>query len=206
MDVDVLCKVVLIVVLTIFSIIRIRYQRLAKQARLRTVIAESRKYSIFLSVLICYEVLTLFLWLFYPEAIAFGSITLPFWLRYIGVVLGISALLLFVWVHQNLGQYFAVQLRITERHALIDTGPYRWVRHPMYTAFYILHVASFLLSANWFIGITWTAGLTIVLWLRVKREETMMREVFGVDYISYMEMTGRFLPRASLWMPLNRKK
>src|SRR4030042_4633477 len=122
MDVDILCKVVLIVVFTLFSIIRIQYQRLAKKAKIRTVIAESKKYSIFLSVLICYEVLTLFLWLLYPEAIAFGSITIPLWLRYIGVVLGIVALLLFIWVHQNLGKYFAIQLRITSGHALIDTG------------------------------------------------------------------------------------
>lgn len=205
MDVDILCKVVLIVVFTIFSIIRIQYQRLAKKAQLRTIIEESKKYSIFLSILICYEVLTLFLWLLYPEAIVFGSITMSSWLRYIGVALGIGALLLFVWVHQNLGKYFTNQLRITAGHTIINTGPYRWVRHPMYTAFYILHVASFLLSANWFIGVTWTAGLTIIMFLRVKREETMMLEAFGEHYLSYMERTGRFLPRTSLWIPFNRK-
>lgn len=206
MDVDLLCKIVLIVVFTLFSIIRIQYQRLAKKAKLPTVIAESKKYSVFLSILICYEVLTLFLWLFYPQAIAFGGITIPTWLRYIGIVLGIGALLLFVWVHRNLGKYFAVKLRITEGHALINTGPYRWVRHPMYTAFYILHIASFLLSANWFIGITWTAGLTVILFLRIKREESMMLETFGEDYLSYMKITGRFLPRMSLWIPFARKK
>jgi protein-S-isoprenylcysteine O-methyltransferase Ste14 len=205
MDVDILCKVILIVVFTLFSIIRIQYQRLAKKAKLRTIIEESKKYSIFLSILICYEVFTLFLWLLYPEAIAFGSITMSSWLRYIGVVLGIGALLLFVWVHQNLGKYFTTKLRITAGHNIINTGPYRWVRHPMYTAFYILHVASFLLSANWFIGVTWTAGLTIIMFLRVKREEAMMLDAFGEHYLSYMERTGRFLPRASLWIPFNRK-
>ena len=206
MDIELLWKVVLILVFTAFSIIRIQYQRAAQKARLRTVIRESKKYSIFLSVLICYEVFTLFLWLLFPEAIAFAALSLPLWLRFAGVALGVSALLLFAWVHRNLGRYFAIYLRITEGHSLVNTGPYRWIRHPMYTAFYILHIASFLLSANWFIGVTWTAGLTVIMLLRVKREEVMMIEAFGEHYRLYMEKTGRFLPRVSFGSLFDREK
>ena len=206
MNVEILCKIVLIVVFTLFSVIRIRYQYLATRARLRTVIVESKRYSIFLSILICYEVGTLFLWLLYPQAIAFGRMDLALWLRYAGIILGIAALLLFVWVHQNLGKYFAIRLRMAEGHTIINTGPYRWVRHPMYTAFAILHIASFLLSANWFIGVTWTFGLTLILLLRVRREETMMLRMFGGHYALYMEKTGCFLPRALERASFSRKK
>lgn len=65
----------------------------------------------------------------------------------------------------------------------------------MYTAFYLLHLAAFLLTANWFIGVTWIAGLTAIIFLRVSREEAMLLAKFGEAYNSYAENTGRFLPR-----------
>jgi protein-S-isoprenylcysteine O-methyltransferase Ste14 len=65
----------------------------------------------------------------------------------------------------------------------------------MYTAFFLLHIAAFLLTANWFIGVTWIAGLTAIIFLRIRREEEMLLARFGEAYKSYMENTGRFLPR-----------
>ena len=61
--------------------------------------------------------------------------------------------------------------------------------------FYVQHIAVFFLTANWFIGVTWLAGLTIIILIRVKREEAMLLARFGEKYDSYMERTGRFLPR-----------
>ena len=84
---------------------------------------------------------------------------------------------------------------------LVTDGPYRWIRHPMYTAFYVLHIAVFFLTANWFIGLTWLAGLTIIIVLRVKREEAMLLARFGDKYNSYMERTGRFLPHINRTKP-----
>lgn len=75
----------------------------------------------------------------------------------------------------------------------------------MYTAFYVLHIAVFFLTANWFIGVTWLAGLTVILLLRVKREEAMLLARFGDQYGTYMERTGRFLPRISSGEPRSRR-
>jgi protein-S-isoprenylcysteine O-methyltransferase Ste14 len=188
-------KIILILIYCIFSIIRIRYQLRARKAGLITVISESRKYSILLSVFICYEVITLFLFLLYPESLDFAALPLPLWLQILGVIIGIAALLLFVWVHRHLGKNFSINLKISNKQQLVDTGPYRRVRHPMYTAFYLLHIAAFLITANWFIGITWIAGLTIIIFLRIGREEKMMLGIFGNRYRSYMRRTGRFLPK-----------
>jgi protein-S-isoprenylcysteine O-methyltransferase Ste14 len=85
-------------------------------------------------------------------------------------------------------------LKIKDSQELVTDGPYRWIRHPMYTAFFVLHVAAFLLTANWFIGLTWMSGLTAIIFLRVKREEAMLLSAFGSEYRSYMENTGRFVP------------
>ncbi len=187
-------KIALIAVYTAFSIIRIEYQRRAKRAGQRTVIEESRKYSVWLSVLICYEVLTFFIYLLAPGLLSWASLELYVWLRWLGLALAVAALGLFVWVHQHLGSNFSMTLRIVDRHTLTVTGPYRWVRHPMYTAFVVLHVAAFLMTANWFIGITWMAGLAAVISLRMKREEAMMLETFGQEYEVYMHRTGRLTP------------
>lgn len=189
-------KIVLILIFTAFSIIRIRYQVKARKAGYVTVISESRKYSIFLSLLICYEVFTLFLFLLYPQALAFANINIPLWLQFLGLFIGTGALALFIWVHRNLGKNFSINLKLFSDQELIETGPYRWVRHPMYTAFYLLHLAAFLLTANWFIGVTWIAGLTVIIVLRVDREEKMMLEMFGDRYRAYMSRTGRFLPKS----------
>lgn len=194
MDAEFVFKLVLIVEFSAFSILRIRYYRLARKAGQPTVVEESRAYSIILSVFICYEVATFFLYLFRPSALAWARITMNEWPRAAGAALGAVALLLFLWVHHSLGENFSQTLRIKDRHTLVTAGPYRTVRHPMYTAFALLHVSVFFLTANWFIGVTWTAGLVAIIALRIRREEAMMMAHFGEAYASYVTRTGRFLP------------
>ena len=198
MDSELVFKIILIVQFSVFSIVRIEYQRAVKRAGYKTMMEESVRYLILLFLLIFYEVITLFIYLLYPELISWAAIPIPVWLRWIGVALGILAISLFIWIHRHLGKSFSMKLRIKERQALVTSGPYQWVRHPMYAAFYLLHISSFLLTANWFIGLTWLAGLTIIIALRVKREETMMVSRFGEQYISYMKRTGRFFPVVKL--------
>ena len=195
MSIEVTCKVVLICLYSIFSIIRIEYYRRAKKAGYKTVIEERSRYSIWLSIFISYGVFTFFLFILFPEVLSWAAIQLPVWARIIGVATGIAALLWFVWVHQSLGNNLSAKLRIKDQQVLVIDGPYRWIRHPMYSAFYLLHIAVFFLTANWFIGLTWLAGLTIIIFLRVKREEKMLLERFGDQYVSYMERTGKFVPR-----------
>ena len=52
--------------------------------------------------------------------------------------------------------------------------------------------------ANWFIGVTWLVGLTLIIAFRVKREEEMMANRFGKQYLIYMKHTGRFMPPVKL--------
>ncbi len=195
MEIDLICKVVLIVLYSLFSIIRIEYYRRVRKSGLKTVIEEKRHYSVWLSIFICYEVFTFFAYILFPETLAWGALTLPSWLRLTGAFLGMLALLWFIWIHQTLGHNLSVGLKIKDAQNLVTNGPYRWVRHPMYTAFYVLHVAAFFLTANWFIGVTWIAGLSAIIFLRVRREETMLLNRFGDAYETYMKQTGRFLPR-----------
>ena len=56
-------------------------------------------------------------------------------------------------------------------------------------------LAFFLVSANGFIGLFWLGPFTVLLVVRVPREEAVMREKFGDTYRAYERRTGRFLPR-----------
>ena len=73
-------------------------------------------------------------------------------------------------------------------------GPYRWIRHPLYDSAALLTVAVSLIAANWFLFVTGVVlfGLLII---RTRTEEANLVARFGDSYRTYMERTGRFLPR-----------
>lgn len=122
------------------------------------------------------------------------SIPLPTWLRSVGVGLGFLSLILLTWVQHTLGRYWSSSLQLRGEHVLVTRGPYRWIRHPMYSAIFAFFVAGCLVSANWLFVLLAVAA-TITLYARISKEEAMMLERFGEEYRTYMQRTGRLLPR-----------
>jgi protein-S-isoprenylcysteine O-methyltransferase Ste14 len=186
-------QIALCILYSCYTLLRTHYRRVARRPWIP---ARQRGLdSILLAILIPYEVLGFAVYLLAPEWLAWGALPLLPWLRWAGLVPGVAGLGLFWWTHHSLGANFARSLQIRAGHSLVMSGPYRWVRHPMYAAFYLLHLAAFFLSANALLGVTWIAGLTLVLGVRVRREERMMLDAFGLAYRQYMAQTGRFPPR-----------
>ena len=107
------------------------------------------------------------------------------------------AIALYGWTHKTLDGNWSNVLEIRENHKLITAGPYRHVRHPMYTAFWLWVIFQGPLLSNaavWLVGIvTWA----ITYCLRVADEEQMMIEQFGRQYEQYMRKTGRLWPKLS---------
>ncbi len=132
-----------------------------------------------------------------PQLMQWSALPFPFWLRWFGFFIGVIALVLFFWVLRSLGQNFSTTLTINKAQTLVIHGPYHWVRHPMYTAFVLLWVGFFILSTNWCIGLTGILGFVWAIVVRTPKEEQMMIERFGEEYITYMKCTGRYLPRWS---------
>ncbi|HSB03531.1 MAG TPA: isoprenylcysteine carboxylmethyltransferase family protein [Anaerolineales bacterium] len=130
-----------------------------------------------------------------PHLMKWSALPLPFWLRWFGFFIGLTALIIFFAVLQALGQNFSTTLTVKKDQTLVTQGPYQWVRHPMYTSFVLLWVGYFLLSTNWFIGLTGILGFALAIVVRTPKEEQMMIERFGYEYIAYMKRTGRYLPR-----------
>jgi protein-S-isoprenylcysteine O-methyltransferase Ste14 len=132
---------------------------------------------------------------FLTSWIDFASISLPVWVRWVGEVVTCAGIVLFGWAHVALGRNWTAVLALSKEHEMVEGGPYRRVRHPMYSAFFIIGIGFTLLSANWLAGIFYLVPLTVMYAARVSLEEKMMLDRFGEVYREYMKRTGRLLPR-----------
>ncbi len=98
-------------------------------------------------------------------------------IAWLGILPMATALWLFRRSHADLGRNWSISLEVREQHALVKSGVYRLVRHPMYSSFFLLGVAQMLLLANWFAGLAGVMGAGILFGFRVRREEQMMLEL-----------------------------
>ncbi len=116
------------------------------------------------------------------------------WQGWVGLVVMLAALYLFYETHRQLGRNWSVTLETRKKHELVDTGLYGYVRHPMYSAFWLLAVAQAILLPNFVGGLSGVVGWGILFFLRVGREERLMIDTFGRDYANYMNRTKRVIP------------
>jgi len=191
---DALFRLLLTILIVVVGVVRVYYQRQARHA------GPSKQFESTANIATrsaggLVAIAALVLRVAKPEWLAWSS--MPLWpvLRWTGVVVGFAATLLLVWAHRTLGKNFTGTLHLRAEHTLVTSGPYHWIRHPMYTALLSIALAFFLLSANWFIGAMFIGGLTAVIATRMPKEEQVMASRFGSDCQSYAARTGRLLPR-----------
>ena len=115
-------------------------------------------------------------------------------LAWLGILVFAGSLALFHRVHQELGRSWSVTLELRDNHALITHGLYGYMRHPMYTAFWLWAVAQALLLPNWIAGLSGLVGFGILFFARVDHEERMMLDAFGDAYRAYAARTKRIIP------------
>ena len=115
-------------------------------------------------------------------------------LAWLGLVCAVAALVMFRLTHKALGRNWSISLEVREDHRLITDGVYQYVRHPMYTSFWLWAVAQALLLPNWFAGLAGIVGFGTLFLGRVGQEEQMMVDSFGDAYRAYMERTRRIIP------------
>ncbi len=136
----------------------------------------------------------LLVYMIHPRWMAWSALSLPPWLRWIGAGLGFAAWPLIYWMFSSLGRNVTDTVVLRKEHRLVTEGPYRWVRHPMYSFSFLLFVGFSLLTANWFIGLMGLLALTLLV-VRTPIEEAKLIDEFGDAYRAYRKRTGRFLPR-----------
>ncbi|MFX1475115.1 MAG: isoprenylcysteine carboxylmethyltransferase family protein [Promethearchaeota archaeon] len=126
--------------------------------------------------------------------LSWTQLPFPEWLRWLGVSLCLGAIPFLVWVHRTLGKHWKTTLKVAQDHSLVTSGPYRRVRHPMYTVLITFNIGLSLISANLFVVIGFLL-LILLTFARIPLEERMLLDQFGEEYRAYMQRTGRLLPR-----------
>lgn len=126
---------------------------------------------------------------------AFADYGFKPWMGWVGLLVEAGFLSLFYASHKQLGKNWSVSLEIRDKHKLVTDGLYRYVRHPMYSSFWLWAIAQFFLLPNWVAGLAGLIGVAILYFFRVGKEEAMMRQTFGQAYDDYAARTGRVVPR-----------
>lgn len=118
----------------------------------------------------------------------------PNWLRWLGFIFLVTGILLLRSAHHHLGLSFSSFVAFKEDQSFVQTGPYRYIRHPIYTAYVLNYIGGGLLSANILLTVIPVVGFILMIIFRIGEEEEMLLEEFGDQYREYMTRTGRFLP------------
>jgi protein-S-isoprenylcysteine O-methyltransferase Ste14 len=119
---------------------------------------------------------------------------MPIWLRVAGVVLSVVSLVYLYWAGKVLAEHYSYTLEVQESQKLVTAGPYHRIRHPIYTGTLAFLVFQFIVADNW-LFLALAIALVPYLLKRIKKEEAMMVEHFGEEYVDYMKRTGRLIPR-----------
>jgi protein-S-isoprenylcysteine O-methyltransferase Ste14 len=115
-------------------------------------------------------------------------------LRWIGLALVVLGIAFALWAIAALGRHYDLELEVHRDHELVRSGPYRFVRHPVYTGLG-LHFAGACLATGNLLLIAGTLLVTYpALYLRAKTEEGLLRERFGAAYEEYARRVGMLVP------------
>ncbi|MEK6207980.1 MAG: isoprenylcysteine carboxylmethyltransferase family protein [Chloroflexota bacterium] len=115
-------------------------------------------------------------------------------LRWAGLALVVLGVAFALWAIATLGRHYDLELEVHRDHELVRSGPYRFVRHPVYTGLG-LHFAGACLATGNLLLIAGTLLVTYpALYLRAKTEERLLRERFGAAYDEYARQVGMLVP------------
>jgi protein-S-isoprenylcysteine O-methyltransferase Ste14 len=129
-----------------------------------------------------------------PAWMAWSKIGLPDALRWLGVIIGVLSVSGIYWLFSSIGSGITPTSATRTQHTLVTSGPYRWVRHPLYTVATSLFIAFGLMADNWFIALLGILAF-IAMAIRTPKEEANLIEKFGEEYRDYRKRTGAFLPK-----------
>jgi protein-S-isoprenylcysteine O-methyltransferase Ste14 len=140
--------------------------------------------------------LSMIAYLIQPAWLAWSKVGLAEPVRWAGFGLGLVCTGMIYWLFSSLGTGITPTVATRKKHQLVTRGPYRWVRHPLYTVGTSFVLSFALMADSWFIA-AMAALAFILLAIRVPNEEAHLITRFGAEYRDYARATGRFLPR--LW-------
>jgi len=178
------------------SSISVYYRRKANLESGETVSTQAENQFVFLALRLTALTLVIGMltYMIYPPWLDWSKVGIPESTRWLGVGLGLVGVGLCYWVFSSIGQGISTTVVTRKQARLITSGPYRWVRHPLY----VVGLATFgsigMIAANWFI-VSLVVLAFILLVIRTQSEEEHLIANYGDEYRDYMKRTGRFLPK-----------
>jgi protein-S-isoprenylcysteine O-methyltransferase Ste14 len=112
-----------------------------------------------------------------------------------GLALCVAGLALAVWARINLGRNWGTPMSLKAGHELVTTGPYRYIRHPIYTGILLA-----LIGTSCVAGAFWLVILLVFcpyFIYSARTEEQLMMQTFPNDYAAYRKRTSAIIP--SVW-------
>lgn len=143
-------------------------------------------------VVLAYELL-------FAQWLRIGPLRLRFvpdeaWIAWVGVGVTWAGVAVAIWARYCIGVYWSARVTLKEGHRLIRSGPYAFVRHPIYTGMLVGCIGAALVVGEW-------RGIVAVLLLlgahsrKAIREENLLTAEFGDQYRAYRRSTGFLFPR-----------
>ena len=114
--------------------------------------------------------------------------------RWAGVALMIAGMAIAVWARVHLGSNWSGVVTLKEGHELIRTGPYRNIRHPIYTGILIAFLGNAIVNGQ-VRGLLAVAIIWASFWIKARREEEFLAQEFGPKFDEHTRLTGMFLPK-----------
>ena len=185
-------KIVWALMLTVWYLIRYPYARRSRRATVETNQKRGAEFGRMAVASVGLGVLpALYLW---TDILDFADRPSSWMSALLGSMAACGALALFLLTHKALGKLWSISLQLKTEHKLVTQGIYQSLRHPMYSAFWLMSLAQALLLANWVAGFAGLAGFGFLFFSRIGPEERMMEARFGDEWRSYCAQTKRILP------------
>ena len=193
---DTLFRILAIVIFITTSSISIYYRRKADRVSGEKISLKEEGFPLTVTLRLLGLVfwLSVLAYMINPSWMAWSRVALPEWARWTGVGFGVLGALMAYWVFSHLGNNVTPTVVTRENATLVTSGPYRWVRHPLYVMGLIAYTGFALIAENAFIAAAALVGF-VFLAIRLQKEEANLIHRFGDSYREYMRRTGKFFPK-----------
>ena len=115
----------------------------------------------------------------------------------IAVCLSAAGLILAFWARSHIGQYWSASIALKQDHRVVQTGPYAYLRHPIYTGILLAFLGQLLVTGQ-YRGILGLGLIIAALVQKALSEEGLLLQSLGAAYLDYRRNTGFLLPKINL--------
>jgi protein-S-isoprenylcysteine O-methyltransferase Ste14 len=138
---------------------------------------------------------SIFIAVFVADAFARAAVALlPAWSFYLGVVMMVSGIAIRLWAVSTLRSFFSYTVQIKEGHRVVQSGPYRFVRHPAYTGSLLTILGIAFALQSWGAALFMAVTFGITFGYRIRVEEKVLTVSLGEAYASYSKRVKRLIP------------